>query len=160
MKAVVFDRFGEPGEVLEIRDLPLAEPGRNQVRMRMLASPINPSDLLLIRGDYGKANFPASPGFEGMGVIDAVGTGLVKIARGLRPGRRVAVLGGATGNWRESVIAPALRVVPIPADIPDDQAAAFFVNPGTVLAMVRHVLQVRRATGWYKRPPPARLARW
>ena len=87
-----------------------------------------------------------SPGFEGVGVIDAVGPGLFKfVPHGLRPGRRVAVpgryqrqLAGKRGPVRARV------AVPIPDDIPDDQAASFFVNPASVLAMVTRVLRVRR----------------
>jgi NADPH:quinone reductase len=145
MKAVIFENYGEPGKVLQVREIAAAEPGHNQVRVRMLASPINPSDLLLIRGDYGQtAQLPISPGFEGVGIIDAVGPGLFKFLRGLRPGRRVAVLGATNGNWRESVILSARMAVPIPKDIPDDQAASFFVNPATVVAMIRRVLGVRQ----------------
>ena len=145
MKAVVFENYGEPDQVLQIREIAQTEPGPNQVRVRMLASPINPSDILLIRGSYGQAaQLPISPGFEGVGVIDAVGPGLFKIVRGLRLGRRVAVLGGTNGNWRESVVLPARLAVPIPSDIPDDQAASYFVNPATVVAMVRRVLGVRQ----------------
>jgi NADPH2:quinone reductase len=144
MKAIVFERCGTPAEVLQIRDLPLLQPGRNQVRVRMIASPINPSDLLYVRGNYGPApSLPASPGFEGVGVIDAVGPGLFKTVRGLRAGRRVAVLNGNGGNWQESVIVPARQAVPIPDDIADDQAASFFVNPATVIAMVERVFGVR-----------------
>lgn len=148
MQAVVFDRFGEPADVLELRDLPISEPGRNQVRVRMVASPINPSDVLTVRGRYGQAQPGAGiplqgiPGYEGVGVIDAVGPGFIKTVRGLRIGRRVAVLGGTTGNWQEQVIISARQVVPIPQDIPDDQAASCFVNPATVVAMVRRVLKV------------------
>jgi NADPH2:quinone reductase len=144
MKAVVYQRHGEPADVLELRERPRPEPGKNQVRVRMLASPINPSDLLTVRGNYGPPGaLPGTPGYEGVGVIDGVGPGLFKHLRGLKPGRRVAVLNGAGGNWSESVIVPARMAVPIPADIADDQAASCFVNPATVLAMVRHVLQVR-----------------
>src|SRR5437660_600000 len=49
MKAIVFDHFGEPGEVLQVRDVPVPEPGRGQVRVRVIASPINPCDLLVVR---------------------------------------------------------------------------------------------------------------
>lgn len=149
MKAVVFDRFGEPADVLEVRDVPVPEPGRNQVRVRMLASPINPSDLLTVRGRYGQPpaapglQLRATPGYEGVGVIDAVGAGLLKFVRGLRSGRRVAVLSGTSGNWQEQVVISARQVVPIPHDIPDDQAATCFVNPASAVAMVRRVLAVR-----------------
>src|SRR5207249_5063791 len=95
MKAIVFDRFGDPAEVLQVRDLPMPEPGPGQVRVRMRASPVNPSDLLVVRGQYGRAPaLPATPGFEGVGVIDKAGPGavIVRWLQGLRPGRRVAVL--------------------------------------------------------------------
>lgn len=143
MKAVVFDQFGDPGEVLQARDVPLPEPGRGEVRVRMLASPINPSDLMVVRGQYGMLpSLPATPGFEGMGVIDATGPGLLKRLRGLRPGRRVATLGVKNGAWKEYAIVSARQTVPIPDDIPDEQAAAFFVNPATALVMTRNVLRV------------------
>jgi len=41
MKAIVFDRFGDPAEVLQVRDVSMPEPRRGQVRVRMIASPIN-----------------------------------------------------------------------------------------------------------------------
>jgi NADPH:quinone reductase len=143
MKAIVFDRFGPPAEVLHVKDVPAAEPGPGQVRVRMRASPINPSDLLVVRGQYGRVpTLPATPGFEGMGVIDAAGPGLLRLLRGLKPGRRVAVLNARGGNWQEVVIIPARQAVPLPDDIPDEQAAAFFVNPATALVMTRWVLRV------------------
>ena len=47
MKAIVCPRWGEPDQVLEVREVP------TPVRVRMLASPINPSDLFMVRGQYG-----------------------------------------------------------------------------------------------------------
>jgi len=143
MKAAVFDRFGVPEEVLQVREAPLPEPQRGQVRVRMIASPINPSDLLVVRGEYGKLpTLPATPGFEGVGVVDQSGGGLLALVRGLRPGKRVAVISAGGGAWAEYAVVPARQLVPLPADIPDEQAAAFFVNPASALAMTRHVLAV------------------
>jgi NADPH:quinone reductase-like Zn-dependent oxidoreductase len=105
----------------------------------MIASPINPSDLLMIRGQYGRQPpLPATPGFEGVGVVEA-GSGL--LARRVM-GRRVAVLNGASGNWQEKVVIPAMQAVPVPADLTDEQAATFFVNPASALAMTQYVLEV------------------
>src|SRR5262245_19935124 len=113
MKAVVFDRFGDPAEVLQVREVALPEPGPGQVRVRMRASPVNPSDLLVVRGEYGRLpTLPATPGFEGVGVVVAAGPGL--LCR-LRMGKRVAVLNGAGGNWQEAVVVPARQVVPVQA---------------------------------------------
>jgi NADPH:quinone reductase len=143
MKAVVCERFGDPVEVLQVRDVPVPDPGPGQVRVRMLASPINPSDLLTVRGQYGRRpTLPVTPGFEGVGVVDAAGPGLLRRLRGLSLGRRVAVLNGFGGNWQEFVVLPARQLVPLPDDIADDQAASFFVNPATAWVMTRSILQV------------------
>jgi NADPH:quinone reductase-like Zn-dependent oxidoreductase len=107
----------------------------------MLASPINPSDLLMVRGAYGKQPpLPCVPGFEGVGVVEE-GYGL--LARRVL-GKRVAVLNSSSGNWQEQVVIPARQAVPVPADVPDEQAASYFVNPASALVMTQYVLKVPR----------------
>ena len=114
----------------------------------MTMSPINPSDVMTVRGQYGREpTLPATPGFEGVGVIESVGSGWLAKLRGLKPGRRVAVLNSRGGNWQELVVLPAKQAVPVPDDLPDEQVAAFFVNPATALVMTQHVLQISRG-GW------------
>jgi NADPH2:quinone reductase len=140
MKAVVFEQFGEPSEVLRVRDVPTPEPGPGEVRVRMIASPVNPSDLLVVRGRYGVLpSLPATPGFEGVGIVEKAGSGL--LGR-LVMGKRVAVINSKGGNWAEYAVIPARQARPVPSDIPDEQAASYFINPATVLAMARHVLAV------------------
>jgi NADPH:quinone reductase-like Zn-dependent oxidoreductase len=140
MKAIIFDRFGDPAEVLEIREIPVPEPGPGQVRVRMMATPINPSDLSFVRGKYGRLpKLPATPGFEGVGRVEAAGPGLLSW---LRRGRCVAVLNGSGGNWQEHVVVPARQVVPVASALPVEQAATFFINPATAFILVHHVLTV------------------
>jgi NADPH:quinone reductase len=142
MKAIRFEQFGDPEQVLRVVDLPEPEPGPGEVRVRMIASPINPSDLLVTRGRYGVLpKLPATPGFEGVGVVEKAGPGLLGA---VYKGRRVAVLNSDGGNWAEKVVIPAMRAIPVAADLPDEQVASFFINPATVLAMTRHVLKVPR----------------
>jgi NADPH:quinone reductase-like Zn-dependent oxidoreductase len=144
MKAIVFERFGEPADVLQLRDVPTPEPGPGQVRVCMLASPVNPSDLLVVRGRYGVLpKLPATPGFEGVGVVDAVGPGLNLLGR-YALGRRVAVINSQGGNWAEFAVIPSRQARPFPEDIADEQVASAFVNPASVLAMVRHIHAVPR----------------
>jgi NADPH:quinone reductase-like Zn-dependent oxidoreductase len=139
MKAIVCDRWGEPEEVLQVRDLAEPVPGRGEVLVRMIAAPINPSDLLMVRGQYGRQPpLPATPGFEGVGVVES-GSGL--LARRVM-GRRVAVLNSGSGNWKEHVVIPARQAVPVPKELSDEQAATFFINPATALVLTRHILQV------------------
>src|SRR3954462_8621133 len=119
MKAAVFEAFGEPAQVLSVREAPEPEPGPGEVRVRMIASPVNPSDLLVIRGRYGVLpRLPATPGFEGVGGVDRAGSGL--LGR-LVLGKRVAVINGDGGNWAEYVTIPARQARPVAADIPDEQ---------------------------------------
>ena len=143
MKRVVFDRVGSPSEVLRLEDdVPAPQPKRGEVLVRMLASPVNPSDLMFIAGKYGlKPPLPATPGFEGVGVIEATGGGFLGW---LRKGKRVAVINDRIGNWGEYTVTSARQVVPVPDALSDEQAACFFVNPATALAMTQDVLKVPR----------------
>ena len=78
MKAVGFENFGGPSEVLRVQEVPTPEPGPGEVRVKMIASPVNPSDLLVVRGRYGVLpKLPSTPGFEGVGVVDKAGPGLM-----------------------------------------------------------------------------------
>jgi NADPH:quinone reductase-like Zn-dependent oxidoreductase len=139
MKAIICAQWGDPANVLQVRDVPTPACGRGQVRVRMLASPINPSDLFMVRGVYGyQPPLPCTPGFEGVGVVEE-GHGL--LAWRVK-GRRVAVLNATGGNWAEQVVLPARAAVPVPDDIPDEQAATFFVNPASAILMTRYVLRI------------------
>lgn len=143
VKRVVFDRVGPPAEVLRIEDdVPAPQPGHGEVLVRMLASPINPSDLMYIAGAYGiTPALPATPGFEGVGIVEATGGGLLGW---LRHGKRVAVLNDRLGNWAEYTVTKARQVIPVPEFLSDEQAATFFVNPATALVMTRKVLRIHR----------------
>lgn len=145
MRAVIFEQTGNPADVLHVRDADKPTPHPGEVLVRMIASPVNPSDLMFIRGSYGlKPTFPATPGFEGVGVVEAAGGGFLGW---LRKGKRVAVINDRRGNWAEYTTTTARQVIPVPRDIPDAQAATFFVNPMTAVALTRHVLKVPPG-GW------------
>ena len=139
-RSLVFEQMGDPAQVLKVKDGPLPTPGSGEVRVRMLAAPINPSDLMFIQGIYGRRpELPATPGFEGVGIVEEAGPGL--LGR-MRVGKRVAVLHGLGGTWQEHALVPARQVVPVPSALPDEQAASFFVNPATALIMTKSILRV------------------
>ncbi len=142
MKAIQLNRYGEPAQVLAVREVDRPAPGNGEVRVRILASPVNPSDLLFARGLYAgvQPRLPAPVGFEGVGVVDAVGPHVQDLA----PGRRVLVLNGTGGNWAEYAVVPAESLFPVPADIPDEQVACLLINPASAVLMLRHVLAVPR----------------
>jgi NADPH:quinone reductase-like Zn-dependent oxidoreductase len=120
---------------------PVLSPGC--VLVRMLTSPINPSDLMTVRGEYGhQPDLPMTPGYEGVGIVESAQAGLY--GRYL-VGQRVAVLNREGGNWAERTVVPAMQVIPVPKNLSHDQAAMFFVNPATAYLLTRSVLQVPRA---------------
>ena len=139
MRAIRFERFGPPAEVLHLMDVPAPEPGPGQVRLRLTHRPINPSDLLTVSGEYGALpRLPATPGFEGVGRVEALGEG----TRGIAPGMRVVPL-SAGGTWRESAVADAAMLVPVPDAVSDAAAAQFVVNPVTAWVMLEEELKLQ-----------------
>src|SRR5258708_22218277 len=140
MKAIRCAKYGEPAQVLTVQECPLPEPGKGEVRVRMLASPVNPSDLLFVRGHYAgvQPQFPSPIGFEGVGIVDALGP---QVHRPV-PGQRVAVVNEKGGNWADYTVVPAHALLAVPDDLPDEQVASFFVNPASAILMLRHVLAI------------------
>lgn len=168
MKSVQVDQLADDFSRVRVIETPVPEPGTGQVRVRMKLSPVNPSDLNFIRGDYLRAlerliwnrgqdvlcNDPArtrpspkppySLGGEGLGVVDACGPGVPEAALA---GKRVAVIAGPPmGAWQEYTIVPAQAVLPVPDSVSDELAAMFVVNPLSAYAMVHEVLAVRPDT--------------
>jgi NADPH:quinone reductase-like Zn-dependent oxidoreductase len=132
MKKIIFAKAGKPSEVLELQEVALPEPKPGEVRVKVKAANINPADLMFIQNLYGiRPQFPdAAAGFEGMGIIDAVGEG-VSFAAGTR------VSFTSIGAWAEYAITSAKACMPLPESISDDIAAQFVVNPFTAVGMVQ-----------------------
>ena len=123
-----------PGAPLERRQMPVPKPGPGQVLIQVAASPINPSDLHLLDGEYGVGwAYPLVPGLECSGKVVAAG-------RGLRPrqmrGRHVAAAALEQGFWAEYAVTEAGRCLPLPVDLPLGMAATALVNPVTALAFM------------------------
>lgn len=119
MQAIVVHEFGGP-EVLEYGEVPLPEPGPDQVRVKIEAAGVNFVDIYNRRGP---GELPFTPGVEGAGVIDAVGTGVAHV----KPGERVAY-NMQRGSYAQYAIVPAWQLVPIPRDVGVRQAAAVILQ--------------------------------
>lgn len=120
MRAIFVTQPGGP-EVLEIRDVPMSEPGQGQIRVRVCAFGLNRADLLQRRGLYPAppGSPPDIPGLEHAGEVDAVGSGVDCVAVG---DRVMGIVGG--GSYAEYLITSAAHVMPIPAGLSLDEAAA------------------------------------
>ncbi|MCX7868485.1 MAG: 2-enoyl thioester reductase domain-containing protein [Terrimicrobiaceae bacterium] len=132
MKAAVLHEFGPAGDNLRVEDRQAAPPGEGEVRLEMLAAPVNPADMNILEGKYGELpDLPAVVGNEGAGRVAETGPGV----EGLAIGDLVAVL--QRGTWASEITLPASEVVRLPHSLDPLQAAMIAVNPPTALLMLR-----------------------
>ena len=130
MKSAQFSETGLPADVLTLSDVPTPEPGPGEVRIKVSACNINPSDVMFIRGLYGiRPDLPSPAGFEACGTVDAVGEG-VDLPQGMR------VIFTAIGVWQEYVVIDANTLLPTPEGMSDEVACQAFVNPYTAFGML------------------------
>ncbi|HWL23878.1 MAG TPA: zinc-dependent alcohol dehydrogenase family protein [Ureibacillus sp.] len=138
-KCIKFYEFGSPQNVLKVEDKSIEPPKDHQVLVRMLARPINPSDLIPIRGAYAqRISLPNIPGYEGVGIVEEVGP---LVSKNLI-GKRVLPLRGE-GTWQEFVKTSAEFAVPIPDSIDDFTAAQMYINPVTAWVTCTEVLKLQ-----------------
>lgn len=125
MKALSFERTGKPSEVLQLREIDTPEPGPGEVRLKLLGSPINPSDEMFITGHYRlKPAFPQIAGLEGAGIIESGGDKV-----DLPAGRKASFF--AKNAWADCVVVPAADLFVLPDSLPDEKAIQSFLNPVT-----------------------------
>ena len=143
IKAIVYQAHGKPEEVLRLEEQKLPAPAADEALVRVLAAPINPADLNQIEGKYPiRAPLPATPGFEGAGVVEEIGGSV----QGLAVGTQV-ILPHDLGTWREACLVKADKLVTVPDEIKPEQAAMLKINPLTAWRML-HDFVVLQPGDW------------
>jgi len=115
MKAAFYDHNGPAREVMRVGEVPTPEAGDGEVRVRLVASGVNPSDVKSRQGLTRKIAFPrVIPQSDGAGVIDQVGAGVPAA----RIGERVWLWNGQWkrpfGTAAEYIVVPAAQAVALP----------------------------------------------
>ncbi|MED1919566.1 zinc-dependent alcohol dehydrogenase family protein [Bacillus thuringiensis] len=135
-QTVRYAQFGEPHEVLKIEQRLIEPLKQGEILVKMSARPINPSDVIPIRGAYKhRINLPAIPGYEGVGTV--IDTGPF-VPRSLI-GKRVLPLRGE-GTWQEYVKTTAELAIAVPDSIQDDIASRLYINPITAWVICNETL--------------------
>ena len=137
-KAVRIHETGGP-EVLRYEDVDLGDPGAGEVRVRHTAIGLNFIDIYERTGLY-PVTPPTVLGREAAGVIEAVGPKV----KGFGVGDRIAYTGGASGAYSEARLLPAERIVRLPDDISDREAAAIMLKGLTAQFLLRRTYRVRK----------------
>lgn len=131
MKALIFRETGEPKRVLKLEEIPTPPLAPGEALVRVLLSPIHPSDLHMVRGRYGyQPELPASPGIEAVGIVEALGPGV----QGPVVGTRVVFI-RTWNTWCEQIVCKAESLVAVPQGLDDAAAAVAYTNPLTAWAL-------------------------
>ena len=138
LKAEYQQRGPVPQDVIAAVPFDLPELGAGEARVKVLAAPINPSDVLTLTGEYGMLPpLPAIGGNEGVGRVEAVGADV----EGLKPGQMVLLPVGC-GTWRSHLQAQAKQLIALPEADPL-QLAMLTVNPPTAYLMLREFVDLK-----------------
>jgi len=123
MRGWGFESVPADGDIakIEIREVPIPEPGAGEIRVKVISAATNPVDWKHATfGDWPK--YPSIYGVDGAGYVDSVGEGVTKV----KVGDRVHYFGdvtAATGTFAEYSVVRAAAVVPIPEGVSFDDAA-------------------------------------
>jgi NADPH:quinone reductase len=129
MRAIAFDRPGEPEQVLKLADVTAPQLRSGEQLVKVTARPVQPADLSFIRGQYRiRPSVPQVAGLEGVGMVLEGPSG--PFAKGTRVAFRWP------GSWAELAAVPGDRLIPVPADIPDGAACQISLNPLTAWALL------------------------
>ena len=136
VKAIRIDQPGPPS-AMELRTVTVGEPGPGEALIRHTAIGLNYIDTYHRSGLY-ELPMPSGIGTEGAGVVEAVGDGVEHIS----PGDRAAYAMGPPGSYSEARIMPADRLVKLPDEIDDRQAAAMMLKGMTVEYLLNRTFKV------------------
>jgi NADPH:quinone reductase-like Zn-dependent oxidoreductase len=135
-KVVRIHEQGEP-EVMRLEEIEVRAPERGEVRLRVRAIGLNRSEAMFRRGAYPvRPKLPTMIGYEGVGIVQALGAGV----EGFAVGDRVCVVPsyqlGEYGMYAEEAIVPARSLLHAPPGLSDVEAAAIWMQYFTAMAII------------------------
>lgn len=137
--AAVYETHGNPVDVLRIATQPWPALASDEAVVQMRAAPINPADLNAIEGKYPvRPQLPATPGFEGAGVVVDVGKSVTNLTIGA-----LVILPHNLGTWRDAVAVKASDLVIVPPEIDPVHAAMLKINPMTAWRLLHDYVDLK-----------------
>ena len=137
-RSVLLTKRGPP-EVLVVVENELREPAPGEARIKVLAAGVGLTDVAMRYGYYPYApKIPFVPGYDMVGVVDAVGQGVSSVA----VGDRVAAL-TVHGGYAETIYLGQEHLVPVPGSLDPAEAVALVLNYTTAYQMLHRSAQVK-----------------
>jgi NADPH:quinone reductase-like Zn-dependent oxidoreductase len=134
-RAIRIHKQGGP-EVLQVEELDIGEPGPGEARIMVEAVGLNRAEAMYRAGRYPvPCELPSRMGYEGVGTIEALGSGV----EGFAAGQRVCVLPMTTpalGLWAEQAIVPVRALLPAPPGLSSAEAASIWMQYMTAYAII------------------------
>jgi NADPH2:quinone reductase len=127
-------------DMLKAIDLDVPDPGPGEVRIRQSTIGVNYVDIYVRTGLYPLPQGPRVPGFEGAGVVDAIGSGV----DGFKVGDRVAYVGHPLGAYAEMRNLPASRLIRLPDDVSERTAGSSMLRGLTAHMLLHKVYPLQR----------------
>ena len=137
-KAIRIYEFGGP-DVLRWEEVDVPDPGEGEVQIRHTAIGLNFIDTYHRTGLY-PVDLPTGLGSEATGIVEAVGPGVTGVA----VGDRVVYAGTPANSYSEIRNIAAWLLVPVPDDMPDEQAAAVLLKGLTAWYLLRRSYRVNK----------------
>ena len=138
VKAIRIKKTGGPA-VMKWQDIDLPAPERGEVQIKHTYVGLNYIDCYFRSGLYSLDGFPATIGMEGAGVVEAIGPGVRKFEEG----NRVAYA-PTLGAYAQKRNIPADKIVKVPGQVSDKEAAAVMLKGTTTEYLIRRTYRVKR----------------
>jgi NADPH2:quinone reductase len=135
---IIVTYYGGP-DALQVLEEECPEPKKGEVRVRVLAAGVSLPDVMMREGVHPETpKLPFTPGWDLVGVVDRLGTGV----SGIEPGQIVAAL-PIYGAYAEFVCLPQRELVPVPPGLDAAEAVSLVLNYVTAYQMLHRSAKVR-----------------
>jgi NADPH:quinone reductase-like Zn-dependent oxidoreductase len=133
------ERNRDPLSIIQVEQSELPPLADGEVQLKVLAAPINPSDILTLTGDYGMLpDLPATGGNEGVGRVAALGNGVDQLEVG-----QTVLLPVGCGTWASHIVAKAKELIPLPDQADPKQLAMLTINPPTAWLLLEQFVELK-----------------
>ena len=137
-KRIIVNHYGGPDE-LQLVEEDCPEPGRGQVRVKMLAAGVSLPDVMAREGIHPETpKVPFTPGWDLVGTVDCLGEGVT----GFAPGQIVAAM-PIHGAYTEFICLPQQELVNVPEGVERAEAVSVILNYITAYQMMHHSAKVK-----------------